>query len=118
MAVQPIRVTLATIAASASLSGPVYVGHGMIVGIQMPAAWDAADLTFQASADGVTYNDVYDFQGNEVDVKTAASRYVTLDEPKIGPWIKIRSGTTGSHVNQTLDSILSVVMQSMPNPSL
>ena len=42
-------VSSATIANGASLSGAVYVGNRRLIGIQMPAAWTAAVLTFQVS---------------------------------------------------------------------
>ncbi len=109
-----VTTNAATIAAGASLSGAVYLGHGVLVGIQMPTAWDAATLSFQASVDGVIFQDVYDFQGAEVVVQAAASRFVTIDEFQGAPWIKIRSGTTGSPVNQTLASIITPVVQKLP----
>ncbi len=112
----PVRTPTVTIAAGESLSGATYIGHQMWVALQMPAAWDTAVITFQASSDGVTYGDVFDFEGNEVTLTTAASRYVTIDEAKIGPWIKLRSGTTGSAVNQTLASVITLVMQALPIP--
>jgi len=110
----PVTTNTATIAAGAALSQAMYLGHGVLVGIQMPAAWDAANLSFQASADGITYQDVYDFQGAEVVVQAAAARFVTIDEFQGAPWIKVRSGTTGSHVNQTLDSALILIVQKLP----
>jgi hypothetical protein len=90
--------------------------YGLIaVAIQMPAAWDAAALTFQASADGSTYNDVYNSSGTEYTVQAAAARYIPLDVIDFAgmPYIKIRSGTTGTPVAQTLESLLTVVIRSV-----
>lgn len=89
----------AVIGAGESLSGAVRlpVGH-TLVAIQMPAVWTAADLTFQAGYDGITYGDVYDEAGSEVVVKAAAGRVVTLtpaDWCGLG-FLKVRSGTAAS----------------------
>lgn len=94
------------IAINTSLSAAVQIGPGRIVGIQMPSAWTTGDLTFQASQDGTTYSDVYDDAGNELVVKAAASRYILLTAVlaaggfEHAAFIKVRSGTTGSAVNQ------------------
>ncbi len=109
----PVTTNVATILSGASVSNGMYIGHGMLVGIQMPTGWDAADLTFQGSVDGVTYQDIYDFQGAEVDVKAAASHFVTIDEFKGCPWIKIRSGTGSLAVVQNADRLLTLVVQKL-----
>jgi len=104
----------ATIAENGSLSNAINVDGKRIVGIQTPASWTAADLTFQASFDGTTFNDVYDEAETEVTVQGAASRYTALDAVALElsglPWIKIRSGTTGSPVAQGAERVLIVVM--------
>lgn len=107
-----LRQTLVTITNGASLSAEVALGDFVPIGIIMPAAWTAAGLTFQVSGDGaVTWNGLYDSAGNETTFTVAASRYIPLD-PNV--WIgindiKIRSGTSGSPVNQGADRILTVV---------
>lgn len=93
----------ATIANGASLSGAVYVGEGKLVGITMPAAWTTAGLTFQVSSDGTTFTNAYDAAGAEVTASAAASTAISLDSLlglEGGLWIKVRSGTNGSPVNQ------------------
>jgi hypothetical protein len=109
----PITNPPATIASGESLSNGCYIGHGRFVSIQMPTGWDAADLTFQGSIDGVTYQDIYDFQGAEVTVKAAASHMVTIDEFMGATWIKVRSGTGSLAVNQNADRILTLVVQKL-----
>ena len=102
----------AAIAINSSLSGAVALGEKVAVGIVMPASWDAASLTFQGSADGgVTFSNVHDSSGNELSVTTAAGRYVYLDPSAfVGlNQIKIRSGTSGSPVNQTAARTLTIV---------
>lgn len=101
-----------TIASGASLSAAVHLAAGMLLGVILPAVWTAANLTLQASADGVTYADVYDKAGNEVTITAAASRCITLD-----PWdfagvryLKIRSGTASVPVNQAADRSLTLLV--------
>lgn len=104
--------TQVTIANGGSLSAAVPIGDKVPVGIVMPSAWTAAGLTFQVSADGgSTWNNMYDAAGTEVALTVAASRYIPID-PNV--WIginhiKIRSGTSGSPVNQGADRILTLV---------
>lgn len=93
----------ATIANGASLSGAVDLGAGAVLAaIYMPAAWTAASLTFQASADGVTYVDVYDDGDVEYEIAAAASRSIKVSlEDFIGVrYLKVRSGTTATPVAQ------------------
>lgn len=104
----------ATIANAASLSAAVYISRANLVGIIMPAAWTAAALTFQASIDGDTYFDLYDQAGNEVNIPTAASRFVGgLDALNFGcfNYLKVRSGTTGVPVNQGASRDLTLVLR-------
>lgn len=95
----------ATIANGASLSGEIDLGDHKILLIYMPAAWTAANLTFQvANVSGGTFQDLYDDGGVEVNVTAAVSRAIGIDlnaGPLAGArFIKIRSGTTGTPVNQ------------------
>lgn len=107
-----ITQTQITIASGTALSAAVPIGDKVPVGIAMPSGWDAASLTFQVSADGgTTWNELYDSSGNAVSFTVAASRYIYMD-PTV--WIginmiKIRSGTSGSPVNQTADRVLTLV---------
>lgn len=107
----------ANIANGASLSQAIEnIGLGAasaLVGIEMPAAWTAANLTFQVSFDGDTYKDLYDKDGNEVTVTAAASRYIGLI-PSLFAGIrhlKVRSGTSGTPVNQGAARTLRLVVR-------
>lgn len=68
----------------------------------MPAAWTAAELTFQVSADGITYGDLYEADATEVSVMAAASRYIRLEPSAwaVIRYLKVRSGTSAAPVNQ------------------
>jgi hypothetical protein len=103
------RVKLVTIANGASLSGATYIGDGKLTGIQMPATWTAANLSFQGSHDGVTYCDIYDSAGTEVIVAAAASVTIPLDDFRAALWIKVRSGPTGAAVNQGAARVISLL---------
>jgi hypothetical protein len=102
----------ATIANGASLSGAVDLQTYRAFGVQMPASWTAANLTFQVSSDCSTYANLYDDSGTEVLVTAAASTYIVFASP--AKWqgarcIKVRSGTSGTAVNQGGDRSITVV---------
>lgn len=95
----------ATIANGASLSGEIDLSNHKIMTIFMPAAWTAANLTFQVAAvTGGTFQDLYNDGGAEVNVTAAASRAIGVDiyagVLASARFIKIRSGTTGTPVTQ------------------
>ena len=104
-----------TIASSASLSGSADLGGTTLSGYIMPAAWTAADLTFQGSVDGANFSDIYDSFGNEVSHSVAASRFVALNPADFAGirYLKIRSGTTGAPVNQAAERIVTLVTRAV-----
>jgi hypothetical protein len=109
---EAVETKTATIAISTSLSGAVDLGGRKLVAIVMPSGWDAASLTFQASPDGVTYFNVYD-GSSERTVGVAASYYSAFNIADwVGiRWLKVRSGTAGTAVNQTAERVLTLVLQ-------
>lgn len=109
----------ATIANGAALSSAIDMtqwiaqGSPTPIAIIMPAAWTTAGITLQASNDGVNYNEVYTQAGSEYTVTTpAASEYIILNPPDLEgmTYIKIRSGTAGSPVNQGAARTISLVL--------
>lgn len=102
--------TSATIANGASLSGSVDLTGVLLVGIYMPSAWTAADITFQASPDyddddTVTFQSIYNGDGDEYTIASAAaqaSRFIAIDPRDFAGvrFLKIRSGTAAAAVNQ------------------
>ena len=95
---------VATIAQDASVSDPVNLQGAVLVGIRMPAVWDAANLTFQVSMDDVTYLNAYNDAGAEhVVVVTAASTHIWVEPTDFAGyrWLKVRSGTAALPVDQT-----------------
>lgn len=108
----PTVTVTATIASGASLSGAVDLGQNRLWAVLMPGTWTAAALTFQASLDGITYYSLYDNTGTEVSWTVAASQF----QYELFPakwlairWLKIRSGTAGTPVNQGGDRTLTII---------
>lgn len=99
----------ATIASGASLSAAQKV-DGKLVGIIIPSAWTSAGMTFQASHDGTTFADVWDSATGTAAERTIASGNIPTSSTRflalsLADWIgvnfvKVRSGTSGSPVNQ------------------
>ena len=85
------------------VSEPFYIGGEFsLIGIKYPAAWTAAVITFLVSFDGVTYHNLLDDAGNEISKTVTVAQYRELDssEFKSAIWLKIRSGTAASPVEQ------------------
>lgn len=105
-----------TIASGQSISAGIALGEKTLVGIAMPAGWDAASLTFQVSADdGVTWRELRSTSG-AVAYTTAAAGHVAFNADEQATWrgvnrLKVRSGTSGSPVNQTADRIITLVLK-------
>lgn len=79
-------------------------GEQIVVNVIMPAAWTSGNLTFQGSRDGITFNNLYDDEGNELTVTAAASRYIAGALKLAGiRYLKIRSGTSAATVPQAAD---------------
>lgn len=109
---QAVETKTAVIESGGSLSGAVDLGGRKLVAIVMPDTWTAAKMTFQASPDGVTYFNVYD-GSTEREVDVAASYYSALNIADwVGlRWLKFRSGTAASAVNQTAERTITLVVQ-------
>jgi hypothetical protein len=79
----------------------------------MSAAWTAAAITFQVSADGSNWYDLYT-EGGEYTLTSSvvgASRTIVVDPAVfIGiRYLKIRSGVSGTTVNQASQRDLTLV---------
>lgn len=99
-----------------SISPEVDIEGYMLAGIHMPAAWDAANLTFQAApVTGGTFQNIYDDAGIELTMIAAVSRSIALDllAGVLAPWrfLKIRSGTSGIPVNQASARIVTLALK-------
>jgi len=105
-----------TIANGTSLSAAVNLGAQKLRGIAMPAAWTAAALSFQVSVDGSTFIELTDPRPSGVayaaasGMAAAASQYLTID-PVLFEGVavlKVRSGVSGTPVNQGADRVLTL----------
>jgi len=106
------RTTIATIGAGASLSEAVTLPPGHVLcGIQMPADWTAAAITLQGSADNATFQDVYVAAGTEHSITAAAATTIALDPTlyRSFPYLKVRSGTGASAVNQAAARSIALI---------
>lgn len=101
-----------TIANGTSLSGEVNVNSKRIVGIIMPAAWTAANLSLQAAITGTTFGEVQDNGGTALAITAAAGVYIAIPDTValrgLGR-VKVRSGTSGTPVNQAAERTLQLV---------
>lgn len=103
---------IAKITSGAAVSAEIDLGDKTLLGIAMPAAWDAAHLTFQVSVDGgVSFQEMFTSAAAAVDITVAASQYFAIDPAM---WrgvncLKLRSGTLAVPVNQTADRLITLV---------
>jgi hypothetical protein len=87
-----------------------------LVGIEMPGSWTAASLTFQAAGSAIgNVANMYDSGGSEYTVTAAASRFIAVPPADfIGiKYLIVRSGTSGSPVNQGADRIINLICRDL-----
>ena len=111
-------VQLAANFAGGHVSNAVYIGlSSQLVAIDMPATqWDAANLTFLGSSDGVAFQDLYDALGNEITAVAVVAHSIAVDSLKIKAlWLKVRSGTGGAPVDQSHAPTLTLTIQKFAN---
>ena len=104
-------------AGNTGLSETIDLGSTTLFAIEMPDAWQAAAITFLASSTkNGTFKSVYDDSGTEVTIASAnisAGRFIVPDSVaiKLAPfrYLKLRSGTAATPVNQTVDRQFSIV---------
>jgi hypothetical protein len=107
-----------TIASGTSLSAAIGLGAKVLHAIVMPAAWTAADLTFQVSIDGTSFVELIDETGNPqggvpMDFAAQASQFIAVNPMvfRTANLIKVRSGTSALPVNQGADRILTLILR-------
>ena len=115
-----VRPQTVTIASGESLSGVVDlrgihpVGAYQVVGFQMPSSWTSASVSFAVSSDGVTFVPLY-WDGAEFVVNAGggavASGGVSVEPSAFAGWpfLKVRSGTAASAVNQAAERSVVVL---------
>jgi hypothetical protein len=115
---QAYRAVNVTIAQGASLSAAANLGFCSVMRMELPTI-DSAALTFQISEDGTTYRNYYDEFGSEVSVPASTGARIVRFNPgdlRNIRYIKIRSGTAASAVNQTTAAVSIRVVCQMITP--
>ena len=109
-----------TISSGQSLSTEVDLEGYQLCAIEMPSAWDAAALTFRGSStSGGTFKDI---KANGLEVAEPGSNLtatagvinsIDVNAMALAPirYLKIRSGTSGSAVNQTANRTLTLILK-------
>lgn len=98
-----------TIAINTSLSvTTVAIRGGRVSEIEMPAAWDTAVLTFQASYDNSNFFNVVDESGAEYFVTAVAGQRVHVNSDYVSQmaYLKVRSGSSLTPKNQTAARVM------------
>lgn len=113
-----MAVTQAKIANGAALSGEIDLRHQKLIAIQFPAAWTAADLSFQAAVESSgTFGEAFIDPGTGVGaallLDAAASQVSFFNQANMlrNCFIKIRSGPVGAPVNQGAERILTLITE-------
>lgn len=89
-----------TIASGAALSDEIILDGYELFAVQMPAAWTAAALSYQAK--GTVAGALADvvLTGSEITDAVTVDQYVLLTNPVRAYSVKLRSGVTATPVNQ------------------
>jgi hypothetical protein len=108
-----------TIAAGQSLSDGIDCTAGEIVRITVPPQYTPANMTFQASSDGIFYNDLFTSGGDEITVAAKANTGIVIYDRswvRSLAFIKIRSGTRDHPVNQQVECKFAIAIETPAAP--
>jgi len=97
------------------LSSVVDATAGNPVFVVAPALWTPANISFQLSADGITFGDWFDWNGKEIILPCKAGTAWVLVTDILGTkgaHLKVRSGSRDNPVVQTADRIFQFVIAS------
>lgn len=103
----------AALSSAADLTAYIQSGGKHVVGLIMPAAWTTANITMQASEDGTNFSDIHLQNGTEYTLtNSAAAQYIILTASDLAGanYLKVRSGTSGSPVNQGAARTLNLLI--------
>lgn len=107
-----------TISDGESLSAEASTGGHRLIGVEIPAGFDAPSLTFQAKI-GTTHKDLYSDAGDEIllVVLTAGSiigidtQRNELEAVRFAHKMKVRAGSSGAPAPQTGDQVLTLLLE-------
>lgn len=100
-----VGIRLFMFAATADTSEIIHLEERQLVGLQMPAAWTAAGLAFEVSADGVAFVPLY-WNGSLYEIDAAGGAVVDAgvslepDATTAWPYARLVSGTHAVPVAQ------------------
>lgn len=102
-----------TISSGQSLSAAVDLASYRIVGLSIPSTFEPTSVTFQASYDNVTWNNLYDSSGVEKSVVVGISRRILLSPADFYGirYIKVRGGTAASPTTVAADRIIKLIAE-------
>ena len=108
-----------TIAEGESLSDGIDCSGGDIVRITVPQEFTEANLTFQVSSDGNLYNDLYNAEGDEITVTANPDTSIVIAERwgRVFGFIKLRSGTRASPVEQETECKFAIAIETADAPA-
>jgi hypothetical protein len=123
-----------SLSSAGNLTPPNATGAYKIVGFALPAAFTKAHIQFQVSWDGSNFFEIFDFarytadtpyryQDADADPQSLGTKWWTIvNSGQAGgvivtgginflkaQWIKVRSGTAESPVNQDADRIINII---------
>lgn len=104
-----------TILSGSAITAEINLANRTLVGIYTPSAWTAANLTIEAgSVAGGTFVSAYSVSGSELTLTADANRFLPVEASNLlgAPFIKIRSGTASTPVNQAADRTLTLALAS------
>jgi hypothetical protein len=101
-----------TIKKGQSLSDGANCSAGSILRITVPQEYTQANMTFMVSTDGKFFNDLYDAEGNVIEIVANPDSSIVLKEEWVRfiPHIKIRSGTRDAPVDQEQDCKFAIAL--------
>jgi len=100
----PVNTVKGSIPAGQSISPVINCSAGKIIQINTPKnGWDPANITFQVSPDGVTFNDFYLAEGGEVMLGCQPNRAIAVRPQNwpAGRYLKVRSGSAAFPIVQS-----------------
>jgi hypothetical protein len=102
---------LATIPAGQWLSGSVDLSVTNLALLIAPPQWTSANLTFQVSADGSNWADLFDVTGAEIVRPITAGVAVPVDPTMTDAalYVRLRSGPRSAPVPQAQDAVFTLV---------
>ena len=99
------------IASGDSVSGTPDLDGVELEAVVVPAAWTAADLTFQVSVDRTTWSDLLNSTGTEIKITAGPGKAHLNPFPDSGMrFMRFRSGTAATPVAQAAERTVTAIV--------